>query len=114
MTDTYRVFQYGSNFESVYHRNDFAGILCRHLLEPPRTIKTFEKCRGVSQLVESRLGPRVNLRWLASYRFLILILLSSLLGKLIFGGPLFGFFVLIVIKFLIVFFVSAYDMLITS
>lgn len=90
------------------------GQIARRILESPIIVQTFEKSHGSSQLVERRLRPRVNLRWLASYRTVFIIILSFLFGKLLFGGSFFGFFMLILFKISMTFLLATYELLFKS
>lgn len=111
VTDYNSSTKYSRELENYYKRPDIIGFVARHTLDAPRTIETFEKSNGVSRLVESRLGPRINLRWMASYRTMSIIAFSLVIGKLVFGRPILGFIVLIFIKVLTISIVSAYDLL---
>lgn len=111
LTDFLSIPKYSRELENYYERTDVVGIVARHILDAPRTIQTFEKSNGVSRLIESRLGPRINLRWMASYRTQSIIAFSLIIGKLLFGQPIFGLFVLICIKFLTIFVASTYELL---
>lgn len=101
--------KYATEIEKYYKRNGLIGIIARNLLEPPRDVQTFEKSDGSSYLVETRLKPRINLRWMATYRTIIFIFLSLIFGKLIFGGSFFGFILMIFFKLLLIFILSAYE-----
>lgn len=103
--------KYATEIEKYYKRNDFIGIVAHNLLEPSRLHQTFEKSDGSSQLVETRLKPRINLRWIASYRTIIFIFLSLIFGKLIFGTSFFGFFLMVFFKLSFIFILSAYEFL---
>lgn len=103
--------KYSRDLENYYESAGFIGFIARHILDAPRTIRTFEKSNGISRLVETRLGPRINLRWMASYRTQAIIAFSFIIGKLLFGQPIIGFFVLIFIKFMTIFVASTYDQL---
>lgn len=103
--------KYSRELENFYKRADVVGFIARNTLDAPRTIQTFEKSSGTSRLVESQLGPRVNLRWMASYRTLSFVAFALIIGKLLFGRPALGLFVLIFIKFLTVIVASTYELL---
>lgn len=103
--------KYARELEIYYQRNDLIGIIARNVLEPPRLHQTFEKSRGTSHLVENQLNPRINLRWIASYRTIIFIILSLIFGKLIFGQSLTGLFFMIFFKLLFIFISSTYEFL---
>lgn len=112
LTDFLPIFsKYSRELENYYERTDVIGIVARHILDAPRIVRTFEKSNGISRLVESRLGPRINLRWMASYRTQSIIAFSLIIGKLLFGQPIFGLFVLICIKFLTISVASTYELL---
>lgn len=100
--------------EQLYRRPDLVGRIAHRVLESPRIIQTFEKSHGSSELVERRLRPRVNLRGLASYRTVIIIALSLFVGKLLFGGSLFGFFLLVLFKITITFLLATYEFVFKS
>lgn len=105
------IFQYDVAIERNYKRRDFVGTLTRHIFEEPKLIQTFDKSHGISRLVEKRLKPRINLRWMASYRTIFMISFALIFGKLLFGGSFFGFFLLILFKLLIIFVLAAYEFL---
>lgn len=107
-------FQYAVEIEQLYRRSDLVGRIARRVLESPRIIQTFEKSHGSSELVERRLRPRVNLRGLASYRTVFIICLSFLVGKLLFGGSFFGFFMLILFKVTMTLLLATYEFVFKS
>lgn len=90
------------------------GRLARRILEAPRIVQSFEKSHGSSELIERQLRPRINLRWMASYRTVIIVILSLLIGKLLFGGSLSGFLTLILFKILMTFLLAFYEFLFKS
>lgn len=79
----------------MWHRHDQMGRMARQILEPPLTVHSFDKSRGVSMVNERHLGPRLNLRFLATYKTLALIVASFGFGQLMFGVPSFGFLLLL-------------------
>lgn len=105
--------KYRRELDEYYKRADFFGNIARHILDAPNTFHAFEKSSGISKLVESRVGPRINLRWTASYRTLSIVAASLIIGRLLFGRSIHGFFLLILIKFLTIFIASTYDLLST-
>lgn len=63
---------------------------------------------------ENRLTPRLNLRFLANYQSLVVIVTSFALGQLIFGVPSFGFLLLLFVSASFLFVRSIfYDPLVT-
>lgn len=112
--DIFMIIQYAVEIEQCYRRHDIIGQIAHRVLESPRIVQTFEKSHGSSQLVERQLRPRVNLRGLASYRTVILIMLSFIIGKLLFGGSFFGFFMLILFKITTTFLLASYELLFKS
>lgn len=111
MNFQFEYFQYAGEIEQLYRRPDFIGRIARRVLESPIIVQTFEKSHGSSQLIERRLRPRVNLRWIASYRSVIIFILSLLFGKFIFGGSLLGFILLILFKITMTFMLATYEFL---
>lgn len=108
----FSTLQYSEDLQDYWNRNDFVGKLTHRLLEPPVSIRTFEKSHGTSRLRENYLGARLNLRWIASYKTIAIIFLSLLFGQLLYGIPVFGFFLLILFKFFSIFLFAAYDLLV--
>lgn len=91
--------QFHRQLNDYWHRNDVVGRMVRQLLYPPMVVHSFDKSRGYSRAIEDRLPARVNLRFLASYQSLVLLLVSFAVGQLMFGAPSYGFFALILCTF---------------
>lgn len=102
-------FQYGADIERNYRRIDFVGVLARHVFEAPKSIHSFDKAYGISRMVEKRLKARVNLRWMATYRTLFIIIIALIIGKLLCGGSFPGFILLILLKICLTFVFALYD-----
>lgn len=79
----------------LWHRTDQWGRIARQILDSPMTVHRFDKSRGISVVCENRLTPRLNLRFLANYQSLVVIVASFGLGQLCFGVPSFGFLLLL-------------------
>lgn len=90
-------FQFSRELKDIWNRNDIWGKLLRPLLLPPIEAENIEKFSSHSILRHESLGPRINLRFLAAYKSLALIMCSLFIGYLFFGGPGVGFFLLSVL-----------------
>lgn len=113
-------FQYEEEICELWNRADLIGRISRQILLPPQTIGNFDKCQGnhseymfcftsiskhnpilgLSYLVEEDVGPRVSLRFLATYRSIIVLVIALLLGKYFFNATPLGLILLIVISML--------------
>lgn len=79
----------------AWHRPDQWGRIARQILDAPMTVHRFDKSRGISVVCENHLTPRLNLRFLANYQSLVVVLVSFVLGQMAFGVPSFGFLLLL-------------------
>jgi len=77
--------QYRYEIIALYNRRSFLGSVCRQLIAPPTTIVKLPKrtSNGFSSGSEERLPPRLSLRPLANYSFLISISFGVLIAWLI-------------------------------
>lgn len=82
---------YGAQLERGWRRRDLLGRCARQLLSAPLRVHSFDKSQGVSRVCERRLGPRVNLRPLASWQAIVLVAASFAGGWLWCGVPSAGF-----------------------
>lgn len=80
-----------------WQRQDFIGRIARQILSPPMIAQSFIKSQGFSELNEEQLGPRLNLRFLATYQAIGTIFISFLIGQLLVGIPSIGFLLLVII-----------------
>lgn len=88
-------FQFSNELQKAWNRQDAVGKLIRPLLSPPMTAQYIEKSKGYSSLRNENLGPRVNLRALASYGNLTMVFVSLLFGQFFFQRPTYGLILLI-------------------
>lgn len=95
----FTILQFHNELNDCWHRNDIFGRIVRQILYPPMVVHSFDKSCGYSKACEDRKLARVNLRFLASYQTLSVILLSFLLGQLLFGVPSFGLLALVLLSF---------------
>lgn len=94
-------FQYGSNFYQLYHSPTFTGRLARQILCAPITIYRYDKTIPGSPRVSSNLPPRVSLRFMASYRFLIYLCFGAFIFWLL--GYSVEFYLLFIITIFILY-----------
>ena len=86
---TYINFKYRQEISSLYHRRGFLGSVCRQVLQPPTKIVKLPKrtASGFSSGYEERIPPRLSLRPLANYSFLLIIILGTFIAWLTnYGG----------------------------
>lgn len=76
--------QYRHEIIALYNRRSFLGSICRQLIAPPTTIVKLPKrtSNGFSSGSEERLPPRLSLRPLANYTFLMSISFGILIAWL--------------------------------
>lgn len=76
--------QYRHEIIALYNRRSFLGSICRQLIAPPTTIVKLPKrtSNGFSSGSEERLPPRLSLRSLANYTFLMSISFGILIAWL--------------------------------
>lgn len=96
---SFYILQFHNELNEFWHRTDICGRIFRQILYPPMVVHSFDKTHGYSRACEDRKPARVNLRFLASYQTLSVILLSLFLGQLLFGLPSFGLLALLLISF---------------
>lgn len=76
--------QYRYEIIALYNRRSFLGSICRQLITPPTTIVKLPKrmSNGFTSGSEERLPPRLSLRPLANYTFLMSIAFGILIAWL--------------------------------
>ncbi|XP_055525669.1 sphingomyelin phosphodiesterase 4 isoform X2 [Wyeomyia smithii] len=99
---------FSEEMDDLWHRDDLWGKLGRQILSPPMVTQTFDKSQGICVLKHDQLGPRICLRILASYTSSFIISCSFLLGYLMLNAPSYGFMLLLMFAFLILFFKSLF------
>lgn len=67
--------QYRHEIIALYNRQSLLGSICRQLIAPPTTVVKLPKrtSNGFTSGSEERLPPRLSLRLLANYTFLMII-----------------------------------------
>lgn len=90
--------KYQREITNSYWRNDIVGRLAKRILRPPTIVKSLPKrtSKGFTLAQESELSPRLSLRVLANYNFLVLIILSILIFRFLeYGISIYVLFCLI-------------------
>lgn len=83
------VFQFAGQMAALCSRNDFLGSFCRyHLTEPTSSNRHLLSPVGRRQVTNPARGPRLSLRFLGSYRTLLLLLMAFFVASLFCIGPL--------------------------
>lgn len=99
---------FSDEMDNIWKRSDIWGKISRQILSPPMKAQWFEKQRGVSQFCEDQLPPRICLRFLASYKTLILIGASLFVGQILWGAPSYGLLSLLLLNATYLFILSCY------
>ncbi|GAB1300069.1 Sphingomyelin phosphodiesterase 4 [Apodemus speciosus] len=81
--------RFAGQMAALCSRNDFLGSFCRyHLTEPGLSSRHLLSPVGRRQVTSPARGPRLSLRFLGSYRTLLLLLLAFFVASLFCIGPL--------------------------
>lgn len=81
--------RFAGQMAALCSRNDFLGSFCRyHLTEPGLSNRHLLSPVGRRQVTSPARGPRLSLRFLGSYRTLLLLLLAFFVASLFCIGPL--------------------------
>ncbi|XP_055606110.1 sphingomyelin phosphodiesterase 4 [Uranotaenia lowii] len=91
---------FGQEMDLLWNRQDLWGKLSRQVLCPPMVAQIFDKSQGYCVLVQEPLGPRLNLRMLASHKSAFVVVCSFFLGYLFFNAPSYGFMLLVSVTFI--------------
>ncbi|KAF7990193.1 hypothetical protein HCN44_011485 [Aphidius gifuensis] len=75
--------KYEREITNSYWRNDMIGRMAKRILQPPTIVRCLPKrtSKGFTLAQESELSPRLSLRILASYNFLVILILSILVFR---------------------------------
>ncbi|XP_051933138.1 sphingomyelin phosphodiesterase 4 isoform X2 [Hippocampus zosterae] len=79
--------QFESHLTEMCSRTDFAGRLARHYLTDPDPDAVLARSPASPQFLDRKRQPRVSLRPLASYRTILLLVLSYAAGAVLSFGP---------------------------
>ncbi|XP_021064610.1 sphingomyelin phosphodiesterase 4 isoform X1 [Mus pahari] len=81
--------RFAGQMAALCSRNDFLGSFCRyHLTEPALSNRHLLSPVGRRQVANPARGPRLSLRFLGSYRTLLLLLMAFFVASLFCIGPL--------------------------
>ncbi|XP_076798688.1 sphingomyelin phosphodiesterase 4 isoform X1 [Arvicanthis niloticus] len=81
--------RFAGQMAALCSRNDFLGSFCRyHLTEPTSSNRHLLSPVGRRQVTNPARGPRLSLRFLGSYRTLLLLLMAFFVASLFCIGPL--------------------------
>uniref|UniRef100_A0A8C3VBB0 Sphingomyelin phosphodiesterase 4 n=1 Tax=Catharus ustulatus TaxID=91951 RepID=A0A8C3VBB0_CATUS len=80
-------YQFADQMEVLCSRDDFVGRLCRYHLTNPQLAQKIRYSPVVRDRMSHNWGPRISLRFLASYRTLISLLMIYFLASWFYVGP---------------------------
>lgn len=80
-----------NEFNSIWSRDDFYGRFAKQILTPPIETRIFDKSQGISELQVKHIGPRISFRKFANKKTLFFLILSFIIGRVIFGASSLGF-----------------------
>lgn len=92
--------QFADQMEVLCSRDDFVGRLCRYHLTNPQLIQKIRYSPVVRDRTSQNWGPRISLRFLASYRTLISLLMIYFLASWFYVGPVGCTFIILIGYFL--------------
>uniref|UniRef100_A0A8C0VSX8 Sphingomyelin phosphodiesterase 4 n=1 Tax=Cyanistes caeruleus TaxID=156563 RepID=A0A8C0VSX8_CYACU len=79
--------RFADQMEVLCSRDDFVGRLCRYHLTNPQLVQKIRYSPVVRDRTSQNWGPRISLRFLASYRTLISLLMIYFLASWFYVGP---------------------------
>lgn len=82
---------FGNEFDSIWNREDFYGRFAKQILTPPIETRVFDKSQGFSQLQVQQIGPRISFRKFANKKILATLIMSFIIGRMLFGASSLGF-----------------------
>ncbi|XP_055374987.1 sphingomyelin phosphodiesterase 4 [Condylostylus longicornis] len=94
---------FGGEIQKLWDRKDFWGKLTRQIIYPPITIQWFDKSKGISELHEDCLAPRLCLRLFGSYKTIFTLILACIIGKIFWNSYVFGIILLGLLSLLYLF-----------
>lgn len=92
--------QFADQMDELCSREDFVGRLCRYHLTNPRLIQKIRHSPVVRDRTSQNWGPRISLRFLASYRTLVSLLMVYFIASWFYIGPVGCTFIILIGYFL--------------
>ncbi|XP_050174793.1 sphingomyelin phosphodiesterase 4 isoform X2 [Myiozetetes cayanensis] len=92
--------RFADQMEVLCSREDFVGRLCRYHLINPHLVQKIRYSPVVRDRTSQNWGPRISLRFLASYRTLISLLMIYFLASWFYIGPVGCTFIILIGYFL--------------
>ncbi|XP_054075535.1 sphingomyelin phosphodiesterase 4 isoform X2 [Rissa tridactyla] len=92
--------RFADQMDALCSREDFVGRLCRYHLTNPHLIQKIRYSPVVKDRTNQNWGPRISLRFLASYRTLISLLMIYFIASWFYIGPIGCTFVILIGYFL--------------
>ncbi|XP_064530806.1 sphingomyelin phosphodiesterase 4 isoform X3 [Pseudopipra pipra] len=92
--------RFADQMEVLCSREDFVGRLCRYHLINPHLVQKIRYSPMVRDRTSQNWGPRISLRFLASYRTLISLLMIYFLASWFYIGPVGCTFIILIGYFL--------------
>ncbi|XP_064889777.1 sphingomyelin phosphodiesterase 4 isoform X2 [Columba livia] len=92
--------RFADQMDELCSREDFVGRLCRYHLTNPRLIQKIRHSPVVRDRTSQNWGPRISLRFLASYRTLVSLLMVYFIASWFYIGPVGCTFIILIGYFL--------------
>ncbi|KAM9259575.1 sphingomyelin phosphodiesterase 4 isoform 2-T2 [Cariama cristata] len=92
--------RFADQMEVLCSREDFVGRLCRYHLTNPHLVQKIRYSPVVKDRTSQNWGPRISLRFLASYRTLISLLMIYFIASWFYIGPVGCTFIILIGYFL--------------
>uniref|UniRef100_A0A8C3KFN9 Sphingomyelin phosphodiesterase 4 n=1 Tax=Calidris pygmaea TaxID=425635 RepID=A0A8C3KFN9_9CHAR len=93
-------YQFADQMDALCSREDFVGRLCRYHLTNPHLIQKIRYSPVVKDRTTQNWGPRISLRFLASYRTLLSLLMVYFIASWFCIGPVGCTFIILIGYFL--------------
>uniref|UniRef100_A0A8C8E735 Sphingomyelin phosphodiesterase 4 n=1 Tax=Otus sunia TaxID=257818 RepID=A0A8C8E735_9STRI len=92
--------RFADQMDVLCSREDFVGRLCRYHLTNPHLVQKTRSTPMVKDRTSQNWGPRISLRFLASYRTLISLLMIYFMASWFYIGPVGCTFIILIAYFL--------------
>ncbi|XP_061866017.1 sphingomyelin phosphodiesterase 4 isoform X2 [Colius striatus] len=92
--------RFAHQMDVLCSREDFVGRLCRYHLTSPHLIQKIRCSPAVKERTSQNWGPRISLRFLASYRTLVSLLMTYFIASWFYIGPVGCTFIILIGYFL--------------